>query len=211
MAKNYHPHILVHMTQDEKDKIENLARQHKMSTSAFVKSQLTSLLSDEPAPSVPFNYEAEGRDIRIEIRVSEREMETIKAKAGARTIAAYVRDAALNGSKIIKVEVYDDDIVELIHRVQPRIDSIFGVIKALQMQNRLHDAQYARLEGLLNDIAKDIRGTVSSVRKNRNSIRQTRLRELRRRCNDAIKNNTDSLASFAADEDTNPLIGTYYE
>lgn len=211
MAQKY-PFIKVNMTQDEKDKIENLARQHKMSTSAFVKSQLSSILAaDEPAASAPFNYEAEGRDIRIEIRVSEREMETIKANAGVRTIAAYVRDAALNGSKIIKVEVYDDDIVELIHRVQPRIDSIFGVVKALQMQQQLHDNQYARLESLLNEISKDIRGTVSSVRKNRNSIRQTRLRELRRRCNDAIKNNTDSLASFAADEDANPLICTCYE
>lgn len=205
MTQKY-PFIKVNMTQNEKDKIENLAQQHKMSTSAFVKSQLTSLLSDEQTPSAPFEYEAEGRDIRIEIRVSEREMETIKANAGARTIAAYVRDAALNGSKIIKVEVYDDDIVELIHRIQPRIDSIFGVVKALQMQQQLHDNQYARLEGLLNDISKDIRGTVSNVRKNRNSIRQTRLRELRRRCNDAIRNNTDSLASFAADEDT-----SYYE
>lgn len=201
MAKTYHPHILVHMTQDEKNKIEKLAKQNQMSTSAFVKSQLSSLLSDEPIPDAPFNYEAEGRDVRIEIRVSEREMETIKAKAGARTIAAYVRDAALNGSKIIKVEVYDDDIVDLEHRIQPQIDRIFGIAKALQMQSQLKEAQYLQLENLLSSISKDIRSTVMNVRKNRNSIRQTRLRELRRRCNDAIKNNSDSLASFSEDED----------
>lgn len=201
MAQKY-PFVKVNMTKDEKDKIEKLARQHRMSTSAFVKSQLSSILTDdEPIPDAPFNYEAEGRDIRIEIRVSERELETIKAKAGARTIAAYVRDAALNGSKILKVEVYDDDIVDLEHRIQPQIDRIFGIAKALQMQSQLKEAQYLQLENLLSSILKDIRGTVSNVRKNRNSIRQTRLRELRRRCNDAIKNNSDSLASFSEDED----------
>lgn len=200
MTQKY-PFVKVNLTQDEKNKIEKLAKQNQMSTSAFVKSQLSSLLSDEPIPDAPFNYEAEGRNVRIEIRVSEREIETIKAKAGARTIAAYVRDAALNGSKIIKVEVYDDDIVDLEHRIQPQIDRIFGIAKALQMQSQLKEAQYLQLENLLSSILKDIRGTVSNVRKNRNSIRQTRLRELRRRCNDAIKNNSDSLASFSEDED----------
>lgn len=200
MTQKY-PFVKVNLTQDEKNKIEKLAKQNQMSTSAFVKSQLSSLLSDEPIPDAPFNYKAEGRDVRIEIRVSEREIETIKAKAGARTIAAYVRDAALNGSKIIKVEVYDDDIVDLEHRIQPQIDRIFGIAKALQMQSQLKEAQYLQLENLLSSILKDIRGTVSNVRKNRNSIRQTRLRELRRRCNDAIKNNSDSLASFSEDED----------
>lgn len=200
MAQKY-PFVKVNMTQDEKSKIEKLAKQHQMSTSAFVKSQLSSLLQNEEIVSAPYEYEAEGRNHVIRVPVSPRELETIKAKAGARTIAAYVRDAALNGSKILKVEVYDDDIVDLEHRIQPQIDRIFGIAKALQMQSQLKEAQYLQLEILLSSILKDIRGTVSNVRKNRNSIRQTRLRELRRRCNDAIKNNSDSLASFSEDED----------
>ena len=198
MSQKY-PSIKINVTQDEKDKLEKMAQQQHMSTSAFVKNQLSSLLSDEPMPDVPFDYEAESRNVRVEIRVSEREMNIIKSKAGAKTIAAYVRDAALNGSKVIKVEVYDDDISELIGSIQPRIDRIYGVIDALRHQNQLHDTQYARLEGLLNDISKDIRGTVSLVRKNRNSIRQTRLRELRKRCDNAIRTETNSLASFDAD------------
>lgn len=207
MAQKYHPHIKVHMTQDEKEKIDKLAEQNHMSTSSFVKAQLSSILdATEPDISAPYEYEAESRNHVLRVPVSQRELDTIKNKAGARTIAAYVRDAALNGSKILRVEVYDDDIVDLEHRIQPQIDHIFGVVKALQLQSKLHDAQYNRLESLLNDISKNIRGTASGVRKNRNSIRQTRLRELRRRCNDAVRNNTDSLASFAEDEDTG-----YYE
>lgn len=198
MSQKY-PSVKINVTQDEKDKLEKLAQQQHMSTSAFVKSQLSSLLQENNEASVPYEYEADCRDHVLKVPVSSKEYGTIKAKAGAKTIAAYVRDAALNGSKVIKVEVYDDDISELIGNIQPRLDRIYGVIDALRHQNQLHDTQYARLEGLLNDISKDIRGTVSLVRKNRNSIRQTRLRELRKRCDNAIRTETDSLASFDAD------------
>lgn len=202
MTQSYHPHIKVNVSKYEKSQIEDLARQHQMSTSAFVKSQLEPILHDKDDVSAPYEYEAGDRDHCIKVPVSQRELTTIKEKAGARTLAAYMRDTALNGSKTIRVEVYDDDIVDLIHRIQPQIDTIFGVVKALQLQKQLQPVQYMRLEGLLNDISKDIRSMVSNVRKNRTSIRQTRLRELRRRCNTAIKTETDSLACFESDDET---------
>ena len=201
MTRKYHPHIVVHMTQDEKDEIDKLAKQHGLSTSSFVKSQLTYLLSaDESTTDVPFDYDMGSRDLRISVHVSEREFATIKEKAGAKTIAAYVRDAALNGSKVLKVEVYDDDIMDLIHIIQPQIETLFHVITALQLQHQLQPAQYNRMESLLENISDDIRKIVSYTHKNRNSIRQTRLRELRKRCDTAIKTEKDSLASFAENE-----------
>jgi len=204
MAQKY-PFIKVNVSQDEKDWIEELAKLHGMSASAFAKDKLFfTLHGKENETNTKFNYKAESRNVRIETRVSEREMETIKENAGTKTVAQYVRDTALNGSKVINIEVYDDDITDLIQRIQPKVDRILGITKALQMQNKLHDNQYIHLEELLNSIYKDLRSTVSAVRKDRNSIRQTRLRELRRRCNTAIKTGNDSLAHFVEDEeDTN--------
>lgn len=196
-----YPFIKVNVSKYEKSQIEDLARQHQMSASAFVKSQLEPILHDKDDVSAPYEYEAGDRDHCIKVPVSQRELTTIKEKAGARTIAAYMRNTALNGSKTLRVEVYDDDIVDLMHRVQPQIDTLFGVVKALQLQKQLQPAQYTRLEELLYSISKDIRNVVSNVRKNRNSIRQTRLRELRRRCTAAIKSETDSLACFESDDE----------
>lgn len=200
MAQKY-PFVKVNVTPGEKRQIEMLARQHNMSASAFVKSYLSPILRINPEVDAPYDYEPEERDLRVEIRVSENEMKTIKEKAGAKSVASYVRNTALNGSKTLRIEVYDDDIVDLMHRVQPQIDTLFGVVKALQLQKQLQPAQYTRLEELLYGISKDIRNVVSNVRKNRNSIRQTRLRELRRRCNAAIKSETDSLACFESDDE----------
>ena len=201
MAQSYHPHIKVNVSKYEKSQIEDLARQHQMSASAFVKSQLEPILHDKDDVSAAYEYEAGDRDHCIKVPVSQRELTTIKEKAGTRTIAAYMRNTALNGSKTLRIEVYDDDIVDLMHRVQPQIDTLFGVVKALQLQKQLQPAQYTRLEELLYGISKDIRNVVSDVRKNRNSIRQTRLRELRRRCTAAIKSETDSLACFESDDE----------
>ena len=203
MAKKYHPHILVHVTQDEKDKIDALAKKHNMSTSAFVKMQLASLLSEEQEINAPFEYEAECRDNRIEIKVSDREMDTIKTNAGGRTIAAYVRDAALNGSHVIKIDVYDNDIKELLHLLHPTVTKVHGIIDAIRVMGEVQDVQYLKLMETLNTIQRNMKMVAENVYKNRNSIRQSGLRELRRNRKIAIKNNTDVLAQFEEyEEDT---------
>lgn len=195
MAQKY-PFIKVNMTQAEKDRISDLAKQNHRSVSAFVKDQIAPLLRAEEFADVPYSYEADDRKHVMRVPVSQKEFATIRAKAGDQTIAAYVRDTALSGKKTIRVEVYDDDIVDLMHRVQPQIDAIFGIAKALQLQKQLQPAQFARLDALLSDIQRDIRSVTADVRENRSSIRQTRLRELRRRCDYAMKTQSDSLACF---------------
>ena len=199
MTQKY-PFIKVNVSKAEKDRLNDLARQNQMSTSAFVKSQLEDVMHDVEPVDVPYSYEPSFRDHIMRIPVSPKEFATIKEKAGSKTIAAYVRDAALNGSKVLKVEVYDDDIMDLIHIIQPQIETLFHVITALQLQHQLQPAQYNRMESLLENISDDIRKAVSYTRKNRNSIRQTRLRELRKRCDTTIKTERDSLASFAENE-----------
>lgn len=202
MSKTYHPHIKVNVTQEEKDRIDELARKSNISSSAFVKRQIATFLQEDiDVIDTPYEYEVAGRNHVVRVPVSQNELEIIKEKAGNRTIAAYMRDVGLNGSKVLRIEVYDDDIVDLMHRIQPQIDSIFGIVRALKIQKRLNDAQYLRLENLLESIASDIRGTVSIVRKNRTSIRQTRLRELRRRCKASIETGKDSLAVFEENEE----------
>lgn len=200
MSQTYHPHIKVNVSQAEKNIIEELARQQNLSTSAFVKKQLEQFLTTEETVNVSHEYLADCKNHIVKVPVSEYELLTIKNNAGAKTVAAYVRDAALNGTKVIRVEVYDDDIVDLMHRTQPQLTRIFNIVNALQVQNKLQDSQYQKLEEILTSISKDIRNTASYVRKNRTSIRQTRLRELRKRCNAAVKTNTDSLAQFDEDE-----------
>lgn len=193
-----YPFVKVNLTSEEKQKIDTLARQNNLSTSAFVKNQLASVLNTDVADII-CEQPLQKRDIKIGVMLSKQELEIIKQKAGHKPLSAYIRNAALNGSKVIKIDVYDDDVTELIHDIQPQIISIYNVISALHIQNRLHDSQYKQLESLLTDILKSIRNTSSLIINNRISLRNTRLRELRRRCNNAVKTETDSLANFDND------------
>lgn len=193
-----YPFIKVNLTSEEKQKIDTLARQNNLSTSAFVKNQLASVLNTDVADII-CEQPLQKRDIRIGVMLSKQELDTIKQKACHKPLSAYFRTSALNGSKVIKIDVYDDDVTELIHNIQPQIISIYNVISALHIQNRLHDSQYKQLESLLTDILKNIRNTSSLIINNRTSLRNTRLRELRRRCNNAVKTETDSLANFDND------------
>lgn len=193
-----YPFVKVNLTSEEKQKIDTLARQNNLSTSAFVKNQLASVLNTDVADII-CEQPLQKRDIRISVMLSKQELDTIKQKAGHKPLSSYIRTSALNGSKVIKIDVYDDDVTELIHNIQPEIISIYNVISALHIQNRLHDSQYKQLESLLTDILKSIRNTSSLIINNRTSLRNTRLRELRRRCNNAVKTETDSLANFDND------------
>ena len=181
-----YPFIKVNLTAEEKQKIDTLARQNNLSTSAFVKNQLASVLNTDTA-DVMFEQPLQKRDHRITVLLSQQELDTIKQKAGHKTISSYIRNSALNGSKVIKIDVYDDDVTELIHDIQPQISAIYNILSALHVQNKLHDSQYKQLENLLVDILKDIRSTASLIINNRTSLRNTRLRELRRKCNNAIR------------------------
>lgn len=199
---NKYPYIKVNVNDTEKARIEEAAKKAGMPVSSFIREQIAfAMEGNDDTYQPPFETIKEPRENNIRIRLSDRELEAIKEKAGDFTVTDYLRRVGVNGTKVISVDVYDDDIVDLEHRLQGEIDHISGIVTALQVQRQLHDNQYEKLEMHLDNIYKELRAVARQKRKERNSIRQTRVRELRKRCDNAIKTETSSKANLMLNED----------
>ena len=196
--REYSP-LNIRLTIEERAIVDALAKQEGMTSSAYIKSkiELDKIKGQEEISTFPeVIKESKNKTIAINVTQSEYEELQKEAEENHTKVGTLCRLKALTTKNIIKVEIYDADIVDLQHRIQPKIDSIYGVIKALAVQKVLHETQYQKLEELLQGIYNDFRFTTKKIRQNRNSIRQTRLRELRKRCDKAITTKTDSLAKL---------------
>lgn len=188
------------LTNSEKEKLQSLAIQNNMTISKYMRDMVLPIILDKEN-NTNFNIDISDKSIikrnkRIEIRFSDEEYNIIKEKAGNKSLSEYIRSVALKGNKTIKVDVYDDDIVNLENKLQPQIDKLFNVIKALKLQNVLHDTQYKKIEGLIQSIYDDLKYTAKSVRKNRTTLKAMQLKALDRRCKKAMQENIDSPAVF---------------
>lgn len=170
--------IKLYINADAKAQLEKLSTEANMTLSAFICSQLP--LSKSDVISVSGSDKPAERDRHISVYVSEEEYNKIKTNAGHDSISNYMRHTAINGTKSIKIEVSDTDITDLMERIQPAIASIANVIKALRLQNQLQDSQTNKLTELLEDINQNIITMAKRTRKDRQSICNTRLRELRK-------------------------------
>lgn len=184
--------------------LQNLAIKNNMSISKYINSLIRPILIreyyDEYIPDNKIiNEKVSTKTKHINIKLSEEEYNIIKNKAGKKSLSEYIRSAALKGNKTIKVEVYDDDIVDLERKVQPQIDRLFNIIKALKLQKLLHDAQYNKLEELIQGIYDNLKYTAKTVTKNRTALKNRELKQLDKRCKKAMSDNADNLAVFEMD------------
>ena len=186
MAKTY-PFIRMNLSQEEKDKFIQMAKEKNMSASEFAYENLKHIFTDEEEFSLMQKADKAPQAKKISVGLTENEYNTIKEKAGSKPITKYIRESALNGSKVINITVEDDDVKDLLNRIQPLIHSFTGVVKALKVQKQLHEVQANRMEELISSIEKELKEISREIMKNRNSIKNTRLRELRKRTNKAIK------------------------
>lgn len=192
------------LTTDERDKLKSLAIKNNMTISKYMREMVIYNIMNEDNTNTTYIPEKEKsisneRNKRLEIRLTEEEYNIIKDKAGKKSLSEYIRSAALKGNKTIKVEVYDDDIVDLERKVQPQIDRLFNIIKALKLQKLLHDAQYNKLEELIQGIYDNLKYTAKTVTKNRTALKNRELKQLDKRCKKAMSDNADNLAVFEMD------------
>ena len=120
------------LTTDERDKLKSLAIKNNMTISKYMREMVIYNIMNEDNINTTYIPETNITDTKrtkeIHMLLSEEEYNIIKDKAGKKTLSEYIRSAALKGNKTIKVEVYDDDIVDLERKVQPQIDRLFNII-----------------------------------------------------------------------------------
>lgn len=196
MANNF---IGIRVTPAEREKLEQLASANGIALSQYIKSQLNLDAEEPEAFSVTIQAsENEKRECPYLIRLTPSEANKIETEAAMQQIpaSALIRKKALSAKNIIHIDVYDNDIVDLEHRIQPKIDSFSGVVEALRMQSMLHDVQANKMEALLQGIYDELRYIAKRVRTNRSRLKEQRARLLQARIDQAIITNTDSKAVF---------------
>ena len=195
--------VNVNMNLDEYEKLKKAAEKAGKSLPSFLKdTTLSSLPEDDELGVLPeFKNPAARRDKDIYVSVSEEEHALIKALAGNRPMAAYVREAALSGKKTIHYDIYDEDILYLIREVEPKLTQILQGMKFLVAQNQLLPQQYEKWTQTIDELSENIREMRNQTMKNRQSIKASRLRELRRRSQAAIEKNENYKAVFNPNPD----------
>ena len=204
MAKDY---VItgIRLTTDERSILEQKASELGVSLSKYIKQQLDldtlKALNEFSVEDVP--SENELRTNTYTIRLTDTEKEQIEKEAELNNVppSVLIRNKALSAKKIIKIDVFDDDVKDLEFRIVPKMNIILGNMKALSMQTKLHDVQIEKMMSILTEINSDFKFIVNRIRTNRNKLKVQRTKELAKRVDNAIATETNSLATFKAEED----------
>lgn len=183
--------IQIVVSDQEKITLDEMAKRHNLSTSKFIKSLISDSLPDDTSTTIAsiMPKPAESRNRNIHITVSDSEYEQIKMNAGNKTIARYARQTLLTGTHPIIISVEDEDIRELTDAIRPLYKRIIGIFEAMRMQSKIFPQQVDQLINLQEEIYDIVTTVQKNVYNNRNSIRKSGVRELRRR----IKRETEKL------------------
>ncbi len=175
-----YPALKVNLTEAEKQKVEQLAAENHQSVSAYVKSLLLPLISEQNI-RVRDNstFRSEVRDKRIAVFLTESEYEDVRQASGSTPLSRFARDLILSGSHPIEITVTTDDIFELSERVSTIIDRLNNTFAAWQYRKQVHEQDVKKITDLTSQMANDIHDTCRQVYKNRESIKKSGVRWLK--------------------------------
>ena len=160
--------IKCRVTSDEKKLIEQEAKKRGLNISSYIKSVSIPDEKEDDNFSIAKPLSGNNKEKRVEIRLTSDEYELIKNEACEKGISMskYIRKKTLSEKTSIYIDVYDDDIAELSKTVNPKLDRILGILKALSMQSQLHENQYNKMKSILNELSENVDYLLKQYRKN---------------------------------------------
>lgn len=182
-------YIKVYLSEQEKKQLEDIAGRKKVSVSKLCYEQLAPLLS---APlAIPNNVKEEPAQIKFNNRVpvyfSEKEHQALLSDAKGISLSSYLRKEFLSRREPVRISVYTDDISVLTLKVSRYIDQLNNFIAALAIRRQLYDADYERLIRIADDTKTALRDAATYAKANRNSIRASGVRILRKEIKKAVE------------------------
>ena len=182
-------YIKVYLSEQEKKQLEAIAGRKKLSVSKLCYEQLAPLLASPLA--IPDDVKVEPAQMKFNNRVpvyfSEKEYQTLLSEAKGIALSSYVRKEFLSRREPIKISVYTDDISALTLKVSRYIDQLNNFIAALAIRRQLYDADYERLIQIADDTRVALRDAATYAKANRNSIRASGVRILRKEIKKAVE------------------------
>ena len=182
-------YVKVYLSEQEKKQLEEIAGRKKISVSKLCYEQLAPLLSGSLAvPDTVAEAPDEMRfNNRVSVYFSEKEYQALLSDVKGISISSYVRKEFLSRREPIKIMVYTDDISVLTLKVSRYIEQLNNFIAALAIRRQLYDADYERLIQIADDTKTALRDAATYAKANRNSIRASGVRILRKEIKKAVE------------------------
>lgn len=182
-------YIKIYVTEEEKARLETIAKNRKVPLSRLCYEQMIPLLHNSLADSIPIqtagtNHEPLTKVITLHLSSSEYDALTKRAKGTP--LSKYIRTALLYRSEPVQIEVYTEDISILTMKVSGYIEQLHNFIAGLAIRRQLYEADYARLIQIANDTKTALREAANYAKANRSSIRASGVRILRKEIKQAV-------------------------
>lgn len=183
-------YIKLYVSEEEKAKLEAIAKKKNMALSRLCYEQVIPLLHSPLTDSLSIQTNEKDREPITEIitlHLSSSEYNALAKRAKGTPLSKYIRNTLLYRSEPIRIEVYTEDISILTMKVSGYIEQLHNFIAALAIRRQLYEADYERLIQIANDTKTALRDAANYAKANRSSIRSSGIRILRREIKKAVE------------------------
>ena len=180
-------YVKVYMTEQEKETLSGLADKKGLALSHLIYERLLPLLHDRAEEAAAFdtlsNRVTSGRDNLTEaltLHLSRPEVRLLQDLAKGTPLSVYVRYLLFQTQTPAVIQIDADDIAALTLTVSAYLEQLRNFAAALYVRNELYDADRNRLMEIATKTETTLRQTAAYTKANRQSIRASGNRWLRR-------------------------------
>ncbi len=176
------------LSQKEKCLLQAEARRRELSLTAFVKSLLPVTETENTKPSlfIPANdnaYKIGTKKKCVKAYFTDNEMKAIEHMAKDEPLSRFISRRALQGENVLNIEIEDDDYTFVYSVIEPLYTSIYNYLHNLKSINALDSKVMDDFISELKESNEHLICLTEHFKKNRASLRKTRLNELRKLSN----------------------------
>lgn len=184
--KNYN--LCISLNPKEKAIITELAAMQNKKPTEFAKDILLSIENESHSPTMfiptdKIKYTIGSKDKCVKVYFTDNEMKAIEHMAKDEPLSRFISRRALQGENVLNIEIDDDDYTFVYSVIEPIYTSIFRYLHNLKSINALDSK-------VIDDFISELKTSnvhliylTEYFKKNRASLRKTRLNELRKLSN----------------------------
>jgi len=184
--KNYN--LCISLNPKEKAIITELAAMQNKKPTEFAKDILLSIKNESHRPTMfiptdKIEYTIGSKDKCVKVYFTNNEMKAIEHMAKDEPLSRFISRRALQGENVLNIEIDDDDYTFVYSVIEPIYTSIYRYLHNLKSINALDSK-------VIDDFISELKASnvhlvylTEYFKKNRASLRKTRLNELRKLSN----------------------------
>ena len=184
--------LCISLNQHEKALVTDLARSQNKKPTEYVKGLLLALAPDDSKPTIyipmhKLNYEIGSKQKCVKAYFTDNEFKAIEHMANNEPLSRFVARRALQGEHVLNIEVNDDDFTFVYSIIEPLYTSIYMYLNNLKSINAIEPDVIDSFLTEIKEANTHLIQLTEHFKKNRHSLRKSRLNELRKLSSFLIK------------------------